>query len=128
VPLGDDEYSLAGALRAKPLELVRCVSQDLEVPATAEIVLEGETRQVEWALSTRVLPSRDIWITPQNQPGTNLDPAIAPEDRVYPNIRGGRIGTDATEDFKGYQFPPQTRPSPEEFARVDARWAEYGID
>jgi 4-hydroxy-3-polyprenylbenzoate decarboxylase len=261
-PLGDDEYAISGALRGQPLELVRCISQDLDVPAGAEIILEGEIApdgdlvdegpfgeftgyyglrkkspvvqltavthrdrpilqgtlegappnesttlrsigstagawaklermgfpgvkdfyitdmgcanfmtvvsmersyyfghakqlieaiwanihiakwvivvnddidvfdrgQVEWALSTRVLPSRDIWITPQNQPGTNLDPAIAPEDRLYPNIRGARVGIDATEDFKGYQFPPQTRPSAEESACVEARWAEYGID
>ncbi len=87
-----------------------------------------DRRQVEWALATRVLPSRDIWITRQDQPGTNLDPAIEPWNREYPNIRGARIGIDATEDFKGYEFPPQTRPSPEEYARVEARWAEYGLD
>jgi UbiD family decarboxylase len=42
VALGDDELGLAGALRGEPTELVRCVSIDLEVPARAEIVLEGE--------------------------------------------------------------------------------------
>jgi len=36
-----DEYLLAGWLRGKPVELVDCVSQPLEVPAQAEIVLEG---------------------------------------------------------------------------------------
>lgn len=42
IPYGDDEYALAGALRGEPLELVRCQTVDLEVPAHAEIVLEGE--------------------------------------------------------------------------------------
>jgi 2,5-furandicarboxylate decarboxylase 1 len=42
VAFGDDELGLAGALRGEPTELVRCVSIDLEVPARAEIVLEGE--------------------------------------------------------------------------------------
>src|SRR5919204_1445973 len=41
-PLGHDELWTAGALRGKPVELVRCVSQDLEVPADAEFVFEGE--------------------------------------------------------------------------------------
>lgn len=40
-PLGTDEYCMAGALRGEPLELVRCETVDLEVPANAEIVLEG---------------------------------------------------------------------------------------
>src|SRR3990172_3343782 len=261
-PLGVDEFGISGALRGSPLPLVRCVSQELEVPATAEIVLEGEIppdaelvdegpfgeftgyygmvtkspvinltavtfsnhpilqgtlegkppnestmlrsvghsagaaarlrrmnlpglrdvyitdmscanfmvivsmdkqfyfgqsrqviegvwanmhiakwvivvnddidifdrRQVEWALSTRVSPHRDIWVTPHNQVNTNLDPASHPDDRNYPNLRGSRIGIDATVDFKGYEFPPETQPSAEEFARVDARWHEYGID
>lgn len=36
------EVDLAGGLRGKPVELVKCETIDLEVPATAEIVLEGE--------------------------------------------------------------------------------------
>lgn len=42
LPLGYDEYDLAGALQEGPLDLVRCETIDLEVPAGAEIVLEGE--------------------------------------------------------------------------------------
>ncbi len=40
-PLGVDEYTIAAALYGKPLELVKCETVDLEVPAHAEIVLEG---------------------------------------------------------------------------------------
>lgn len=36
-----DEMMVAGFLRAKPVEMVRCATVDLEVPANAEIVLEG---------------------------------------------------------------------------------------
>jgi 4-hydroxy-3-polyprenylbenzoate decarboxylase len=36
-----DELMLAGFLRGEPVELVRCKTIDLEVPANAEIVLEG---------------------------------------------------------------------------------------
>ncbi|WP_307437638.1 UbiD family decarboxylase [Labrys monachus] len=39
--LGDDEYDIAGALLGEPLQLVRCLTVPLEVPAGAEIVLEG---------------------------------------------------------------------------------------
>lgn len=41
VPLGTSEVEVAGALRGAPVEMVRCRTVDLEVPATAEIVLEG---------------------------------------------------------------------------------------
>ncbi len=36
-----EEYMIAGFLRQKPLELVKCETVDLEVPASSEIVLEG---------------------------------------------------------------------------------------
>lgn len=35
------EYAFAGLLRGTKTELVKCVSNDLQVPATAEIILEG---------------------------------------------------------------------------------------
>jgi 2,5-furandicarboxylate decarboxylase 1 len=50
-PLGVDECTIASALYKKPLELVKCETVDLEVPAHAEIVLEGRimpnVREVE---------------------------------------------------------------------------------
>jgi 4-hydroxy-3-polyprenylbenzoate decarboxylase len=36
-----EEFLIAGFLRQEPLELVRCETVDLEVPAHAEIILEG---------------------------------------------------------------------------------------
>jgi phenylphosphate carboxylase alpha subunit len=42
-----NEAELAGALNGKPVELIKCETIDLEVPATAEIVLEGEVKPYE---------------------------------------------------------------------------------
>jgi len=36
-----EEFIIAGFLRQKPIELVKCETVDLEVPANAEIILEG---------------------------------------------------------------------------------------
>lgn len=36
------EYDLAGAIRGEPIEVVKCETNDLIVPATSEIVVEGE--------------------------------------------------------------------------------------
>jgi 4-hydroxy-3-polyprenylbenzoate decarboxylase len=36
-----EEYLIAGFLRQEPVELVKCETVDLEVPANAEIILEG---------------------------------------------------------------------------------------
>jgi len=41
LPDGMDEFLLAGYLRKKSLELVKCLTNDLEVPAEADFVIEG---------------------------------------------------------------------------------------
>ena len=40
-PLDFDELTIAGALHGRPLEVVKCLTSDVRVPANAEIVLEG---------------------------------------------------------------------------------------
>jgi phenyl-phosphate phosphatase/carboxylase subunit alpha len=45
-----DEADIAGGLRGKPVELIKCETSDLLVPATSEIVLEGEVRPNERAI------------------------------------------------------------------------------
>ncbi len=48
---GVDELTLAGALQGKELEVVKCETVDLEVPAIAEVIIEGimhpDKRQME---------------------------------------------------------------------------------
>lgn len=42
VPYGVSEVDVVGGIRGEPVELVKCETVDLVVPATAEIILEGE--------------------------------------------------------------------------------------
>jgi 4-hydroxy-3-polyprenylbenzoate decarboxylase len=42
VAYGVDEYAVSGGLAGEPVKLVKCKTVDIEVPATAEIVIEGE--------------------------------------------------------------------------------------
>lgn len=41
IPYGVDELSIAGGIAGEPVELVKCKTVDLEVPANAQIVVEG---------------------------------------------------------------------------------------
>ena len=50
VPDNVSEYQFAGLLRGAKTELVKCLGSDLQVPATAEIVLEGFVDPSETAL------------------------------------------------------------------------------
>jgi len=48
-PIDMDEYWIAGGLHGAPVPLVKCKTVDLEVPADAEIVLEGELLPIGWS-------------------------------------------------------------------------------
>jgi len=50
VPDALSEYQFAGLLRGSKTELARCITHDLQVPAAAEIVLEGHIHPGETAL------------------------------------------------------------------------------
>ena len=41
LPDGVDEFLLAGFIRKKRVELVKCITQDMYVPADSDIVIEG---------------------------------------------------------------------------------------
>ncbi len=47
VPVGVSEADVVGGMRREPIELVKCETNDLYVPAHSEIVLEGEMRPKE---------------------------------------------------------------------------------
>ncbi len=50
VPDALSEYQFAGLLRGAKTELIKCIGNDLQVPARAEIVLEGHIQPGETAL------------------------------------------------------------------------------
>jgi 2,5-furandicarboxylate decarboxylase 1 len=48
LPTGVYEMEFAGALRGEPVEMIRCETIDIEVPANSEIVLECEVLPTGW--------------------------------------------------------------------------------
>lgn len=82
-----------------------------------------DPRQVVWAISSKVDPSRDVFILPQT-PFDSLDFA---SQKIG---LGGRMGIDATT-----KIPPETEhewgevleSDPDVAAMVDRRWKEYGL-
>jgi 4-hydroxy-3-polyprenylbenzoate decarboxylase len=47
LPFGVNEFAVAGGIAGEPVKVVKCKTVDLEVPATAEIVIEGEVSTTE---------------------------------------------------------------------------------
>ncbi len=67
VPDNLSEYQFAGLLRGSRTELARCLGSDLKVPASAEIVLEGNIRPDADGELTRAHAARLGWQGPLPQ-------------------------------------------------------------
>ena len=84
--------------------------------------------EVEWAVSTRVQPHRDISISKNDEVAVNLDPSIAPEERAEAGTKTSRMGVNATMYYKGFDFPEKVLTRKQEEDLISKRWAEYGIE
>ena len=97
LPDGLDEFLLAGYLRKKSVELVKCETNDLEVPANADFVIEGYVDPTE--------PLRDegpfgdhtgYYTLPEPYPVFHVTAITHRKDAVYPATI---VGIPPTEDF-----------------------------
>jgi 4-hydroxy-3-polyprenylbenzoate decarboxylase len=97
LPDGLDEFLLAGYLRKKSVELVKCETNDLEVPANADFVIEGYVDPTE--------PLRDegpfgdhtgYYTLPEPYPVFHVTAITHRKDAVYPATI---VGIPPMEDF-----------------------------
>ncbi len=97
LPDGLDEFLLAGYLRKKSIELVKCETNDLEVPANADFVIEGYLDPKE--------PLRDegpfgdhtgYYTLPEPYPVLHITAVTHRQDAVYPATI---VGIPPMEDF-----------------------------
>ncbi len=85
LPPGIDEYLFAGFLRREGVPLVRCVTHDLEVPAEADVVIEGFVDTA--APLVREGPFGDhngYYTLPDQYPALDVTCVTRRADAVYP--------------------------------------------
>jgi len=87
-PLPDeiDEFMLAGFLRRQSVELVKCKTVDLEVPANAQIILEGYADPGERRLEGPFGDHQGYYSLADEYPVFHLTAITRRKDAVYPTI------------------------------------------
>jgi 4-hydroxy-3-polyprenylbenzoate decarboxylase len=95
LPKHIDEFMLAGFLKGSPVELVRCRTVDLEVPANAEIVLEGYIEQGELGVEGPFGDHTGYYSPPEPFPVFRLTAMTMRRDAIYPSIV---VGVPPQED------------------------------
>jgi 4-hydroxy-3-polyprenylbenzoate decarboxylase len=95
LPKHIDELMLAGFLRGRPVELVRCRTVDLEVPARAEIVIEGYIRKGELRDEGPFGDHTGYYTPPEPFPVVHVTAVTTRRDPIYPSII---VGVPPQED------------------------------
>jgi 4-hydroxy-3-polyprenylbenzoate decarboxylase len=90
LPKHVDELMLAGFLRGEPVELVRGKTVDLEVPANAEIVLEGYLAKDELTEEGPFGDHTGYYTPPEPFPVFHVTAMTMRRDAIYPSIVVGK--------------------------------------
>ncbi len=97
LPDGLDEFLLAGYLRKKSIELVKCETSDLEVPANADFVIEGYVDPREPLREEGPFGDHTGYYTlPEPYPVFHITAITHRRDAVYPATI---VGIPPMEDF-----------------------------
>lgn len=90
VAYGDDEMALAGALLGEPVPLVACETVPLEVPADAEIVIEGFVPPIERRPEGPFSEFQDYYAGETGpQPVLRVEAVTMRRDRIYKSLQNG---------------------------------------
>jgi len=90
LPKHIDELMVAGFLRGEPVELVRGVTVDLEVPADAEIVLEGYIDQGDLTDEGPFGDHTGFYTPTERFPVFHVTAITMRKDAIYPSIVVGK--------------------------------------
>jgi 4-hydroxy-3-polyprenylbenzoate decarboxylase len=90
LPKHIDEFMLAGFLKGEPVELVKCNTNSLEVPANAEIVLEGYVEQGDLTLEGPFGDHTGYYSAAEPFPVFHVTAMTMRSDAIYPSIVVGK--------------------------------------
>ena len=102
VPDTTDDWALAGGLRGAPIELVKCKTCDVKVPATSEVVIEFEVDLNTTVLEGPLGEYTGYYTRPSQKPVARI---TAITHRKKPIFQGLLTGKPVTENHILKQVP-----------------------
>ena len=91
LPLERDELEMASGLRGAPLEVVKCLTVDLEVPAESEIVLEGELLPDRAVIEGPFLEFTGLYAEAGPSPVFRVHAVTHRRQPIYYTVAGGEV-------------------------------------
>jgi 4-hydroxy-3-polyprenylbenzoate decarboxylase len=90
LPAGIDEMVFAGFLRREPVEMVKCKTVDLEVPAHAEFILEGYVQPLERRIEGPFGDHTGFYSPTEEYPVFHITCLTRRKDAIYPATLVGK--------------------------------------
>lgn len=96
LPEGMDEFIFAGFLRGEPVEMVKCATLSLEVPACSQFVIEGYVEPGERRMEGPFGDHTGFYSLPDLYPVMHVTALTHRKDAIYPATV---VGIPPMEDF-----------------------------
>ncbi len=90
LPYGYDDFAFVGGLTGAPVEMVKCETIDVDVPAHAEIVIEGVFKPFDWGIQGRFASFNGFYDDPRRRPRFHVTAITMRKDAIYQHVHIGR--------------------------------------
>lgn len=90
LPHESNDFAFIGGLRGRPVELVKCETIDVDVPADAEIIIEGEFRPFDWVMQGRFASFNGFYDESRRRPAFHVTAITMRKKPIYQHVHIGR--------------------------------------
>ncbi|NOX69358.1 MAG: UbiD family decarboxylase, partial [Gammaproteobacteria bacterium] len=90
LPHENDDFAFIGGLRETAVEMVKCETIDVDVPATAEIVVEGVFKPFNWAMQGQFASFNGFYDKPRRRPVFDVTAITMRKNAIYQHVHIGR--------------------------------------
>ena len=90
LPHESDDFAFIGGLRDTPVQMVKCETVDVDVPANAEIVVEGEFKPFNWATQGQFASFNGFYDDPRRRPVFDVTAITMRKGAIYQHVHIGR--------------------------------------
>lgn len=90
LPHENNDFATVGALEGRSIELVKCETIDVDVPADAEIVIEGVFEPFDWQIQGRFASFNGFYDEARRRPRFKVTAITRRKDAIYQQVHIGR--------------------------------------
>ncbi|MCH8861017.1 MAG: UbiD family decarboxylase [Proteobacteria bacterium] len=90
LPYKNDDFAFVGGLTGEPVKLVKCETIDVDVPADAEIVIEGVFKPFDWAIQGRFASFNGFYDDARRRPTFQVTAITMRKKPIYQHVHIGR--------------------------------------